>query len=118
MSSIKPPSMQPGAPLAPEATAAEAIGSLSTPEAAEAARAAEAASGAGANAASDAIREIARALAGGTLSVEAAVAQLVERAVAPVALRLSEAERDELVALLRDALAHDPTLGSLRESLR
>ena len=73
---------------------------------------------AGAPVSPDAVADIARAVAAGTLPLDAALEQLVERAVGPMVSKLSEAERDELVALLRDALAHDPALGALRESLR
>ena len=118
MSSIKPPGPLPGVPLAREATATDAAGTASAaPEATASARPA-ATAGAAPAAIPDAVGEIARAVAEGALSIDAAVERLVERAVGPIASRLSEAERDELAALLRDALAHDPALGSLRESVR
>lgn len=118
MSSIKPPGSLPGVPLAPEAAASTPASATQDVSKSAASARPEAAASVGGSAASDALAEIARAVAEGTLSVETAVERLVERAVGPFVPRLSEAERDELVALLRDALAHDPALGSLRDSVR
>lgn len=112
MSSIKPPVGLSGALATPETAAAETVAELGT-----AARtgAAEAVTAPGAT---DALAEIARAVAEGTLSVDAAVEHLVERAVGPLTASLTAVEREELVTLLRDVLAQDPALGALRASLR
>lgn len=112
MSSIKPPVGLSGALGSPEAAAADALADLG------AAVGTGAAEPVAATGATDALAEVARAVAEGTLSVEAAVEHLVERAVGPLAASLSPVEREELVTLLRDVLAHDPALGALRESLR
>lgn len=112
MTSLKPPVGLSGTLGVPDAAAVDAVAELGS-----AARTA-ASDPVAATGAADALTEIARAVAEGTLSVEAAVERLVERAVGPLATSLSAVEREELVTLLRDVLAHDPTLGALRDSLR
>ena len=66
----------------------------------------------------DAIARIARELGEGSLDVEQAMERLLEHSVADAQGQLTEIERSELVALLREALAEDPALGALRESVR
>ena len=113
MSSIKPPGSLSDAPAATEAAAVESSGRAEAPRQSEpAAQPVEAA------VTPDAIAQIATAVGEGALTVDQAIERLVERAMGPVVSQLSEAERDELVALLRDALANDPALVSLRDSLR
>jgi hypothetical protein len=67
---------------------------------------------------SDAIGQIAQSLRSGSIGVEEAKERLLDHAVAGVQGRLTEMERADLLALLRDALAQDPALGALRETLR
>ena len=78
----------------------------------------DAASAAHAAPAPDAIGRIAQALGDGSLTVEQAMERLVDHAVTGLESRLTATERTELLALLREALADDPALGALRESLR
>lgn len=66
----------------------------------------------------DAIGRIAQAVGDGSLTVEQAMERLVAHAVTGLEGRLTTTERTELLALLREALADDPALGALRESLR
>ena len=66
----------------------------------------------------DAIARISRELGEGSLDVEQAMERLLEHSVADVHKRLTEVERSELLSLLREALAEDPALGALRESVR
>lgn len=61
----------------------------------------------------DPLEAIAADVRVGTLSPEQAVDQLVERALGEVAASLTPAQQDELRALLRAAVADDPTLGAL-----
>ena len=51
----------------------------------------------------------------GRLGMDQALEQLVNQALDGVGKQLSGAERAELGGLLRDALAHDPTLRALRD---
>jgi anti-sigma28 factor (negative regulator of flagellin synthesis) len=69
-------------------------------------------------AAADPIAALSRQIQAGTLSVDQAVERLIERAGQGVARHLGERERSELTALLRSALANDPTLAALRDDLR
>ena len=66
----------------------------------------------------DAIGQIAESLRAGSLGLDEAMERLLDHAVAGVRGRLTETERADLLSLLRDALAHDPALGALRETLR
>lgn len=66
----------------------------------------------------DAVAELSRELAAGRLSADQALDRLVERAANGVARNLSASERAELLDVLRTALASDPTLAALRDSLR
>jgi hypothetical protein len=66
----------------------------------------------------DAISELARAVRSGALPPDQAVERLVDRALAGVADKLSEAQRLELTAVLRQALENDPALGELRKAIR
>ena len=55
---------------------------------------------------------------GATLQPDQAVQQLVERALGGIAGKLSEAQRLELTAVLRQALENDPALTELRKAVR
>lgn len=130
MSSIKPPDGRPGSVVPtgqgrPETEAAERAGGPSFREALDQARAAGAAhadpaqaSGAATAAgAADPIAGLASAVRSGALSPEQALEALVERAAGAAGAALSQAQRVELVAVLRHALDHDPALRELRDAL-
>lgn len=76
------------------------------------------ASGAAGATVTDPIAALARAIGDGSLTVEQAIDVLIDRAAGQAPVRLTDAERGELVTLLRGALADDPALRSLRESVR
>jgi hypothetical protein len=65
----------------------------------------------------DALAELAQAVRSGALLPEQAVAQLLDRAVAGIGSKLSEAQRLELTAVLREALENDPALAELRKAI-
>ena len=67
---------------------------------------------------SDPMAALARGLDAGSISLEQALAVLVERAVGGVDTQLGATERTELLGVLRAALADDPTLASLRDASR
>jgi hypothetical protein len=96
----------------------DAIGHVAElPSAAEVTGAGAASSARGAGAA-DAIGALAQAIGDGSLTVEQAMERLVEHAVRGIDRHLTAPERAELIGLLREALADDPSLGELRASLR
>jgi hypothetical protein len=123
MSSIKPPSgKSPGMPTTTEVGGASRTGAaqvpsdafkkaLDEPGAVSSASAARAAPKAG-------VAGIAQELRAGHISGEVAVQKLVDRALAKAdSAGLSPAKRTELEAVLRDALASDPTLSQLSKDL-
>ncbi|MDD9938267.1 MAG: hypothetical protein OXT09_31945 [Myxococcales bacterium] len=130
MTSIKPPDGKPpaGVPAAGDATdgptETEGVGPSfqevleggpsGAAAGAEGAAAAPEASGA---AAADPIAELAEAVRSGALSADQAIDQLVERAAGQMSAQLSEAQRAELVAVLREAVESDPALRALRDSV-
>jgi hypothetical protein len=69
-------------------------------------------------AAPDAISDLATAVRSGALQPDQAVQQLVDRALSGVGGKLSEAQRLELTAVLRQALENDPALADLRKAVR
>lgn len=127
MSSIKPPSGKPsGLPPATDASSAKS-GAAKAPSDAfrkvldepDAAAAAGPSLGAARAAAprTDAVA-IAQELRAGRIDAETAVNKLVEKALAKAdAVGLPPAKRSDLEALLRDALASDPTLSQLSKDL-
>jgi hypothetical protein len=122
MTSIKPPDGKvPGAGLdsgAPaETEGAERAGQASFRDLVGKASAAGPASGASGSAAADPIAELAQAIRSGAITREQAIDQLVERTVASMSRTLTQAQRDELTAVLRQALESDPALLSLRAAL-
>jgi hypothetical protein len=122
MSSIKPPDgRSPASPTGPAADR-DVVGAERSGEAfrelLDGARPADAAATgaaapAGATAGSDAVASLAQALRAGTITAEQAIEQLVQRAIAGMARDLSEAQRGELVVVLREALQNDPALREL-----
>jgi len=63
----------------------------------------------------DPIAGLAREMQSGRLGMDQALEQLLDRAVHGLGAQLSSVQRSELAGLLRDALAHDPTLRALRD---
>ena len=61
---------------------------------------------------------LASAVRSGALQPDQAVQQLVDRALSGVGGKLSEAQRLELTAVLREALENDPALRELRKAIR
>lgn len=132
MSGIKPPdgkgagSVAGGGGVAGggEATAPEPAGTSfrdaleQAGAAAQGASAEQAAGQATAAARPDAMAELAQAVRSGALQPDQAVAQLLDRAVAGIGSKLSEAQRLELAAVLREALDNDPALAELRKAIR
>jgi hypothetical protein len=78
---------------------------------------AAAAQQAGAAAGADPVGQLAAAVKRGELTPDQAIEQLVERAAGQMAAQLSEAQRAELVAVLREAVETDPSLRELRDAL-
>ena len=131
MSGIKPPdgrpsSIAPTDPGASDASAPERAGGASFRQALDAARGASGAQPAAAGGAADAaaaasadpIAQLASAVRNGAVSPEQAIETLLDRAVGGVSARLSQAQRVELTAVLRQALDHDPALRELRDALK
>jgi hypothetical protein len=127
MTSIKPPDGRsaPG-PVGPaggkrEAEGAERVGpgfreKLENASAAGSAKP-TATHGAGPAAGADPVGELAQAVRAGTLSAEQAIERLVERAATTVGRGLSQAQRAELTAVMREAVQSDPALRELRDAL-
>lgn len=122
MSSIKPPSGKPsGLPPPTDASSAKS-GAAKAPSDAfrtvlDEPGAASAAGSARAAPKTDAVA-IAQELRAGRIDAETAVNKLVEKALARAdAVGLPPAKRSDLEALLRDALASDPTLSQLSKDL-
>lgn len=65
----------------------------------------------------DPMADLAAQVQSGQLTKEQAVEQLVERALGDVQGHLTEAQREELTATMRAALADDPTLLALQAQL-
>lgn len=65
----------------------------------------------------DPIAQLAADLRAGDIDVDTATDRLIERAMGDVAAVLSSAERQDLEAMLREALEADPTLSGLRGDL-
>lgn len=119
MTTIKGPGQLPPSPPGTAPAQADSVRAVSgSPAGATQATGADAASATRAPEATDAIGRIAQALGDGSLTVEQAMERLVDHALTGLDGRLTTTERTELLALLRDALADDPALGALRESLR
>ena len=132
MSAIKPPdgrpaSVAPTDPGSTEAGAAERAGGASFRQALDEARAAssaqpatpaQGASGAAGAAGADPIAQLASAVRNGAVTPEQAIESLLDRAVGGVSARLSQAQRVELTAVLRQALDNDPALRELRDALK
>lgn len=131
MTAIKPPDgPPPKGPLSPAAsntggaTGSAGPSGTSFRDALEQATAAgkaaptEASAASQSSAAPDAIGDLASAVRSGALQPDQAVQQLVDRALAGVAGKLSEAQRLELTAVLRQALESDPALADLRKAIR
>lgn len=131
MTAIKPPDGPPvKGPLSPTAANTSGAAGSAGPEGASFRDALEQATAAGktaptdasaasqGSAAPDAIGELANAVRSGALQPDQAVQQLVDRALAGVAGKLSEAQRLELTAVLRQALENDPALADLRNAIR
>ena len=126
MSSIKPPSGKPsGLPPATDASSAKS-GAAKAPsdafrkalEEPDAAAAAGPSPGAARAAPKTDAVAIAQELRAGRIDAETAVNKLVEKALAKAdAVGLPPAKRSDLEALLRDALASDPTLSQLSKDL-
>jgi hypothetical protein len=131
MSSIKPPDGRlPAAPLGPTGNrelggpeGAEKAGGPAFRELLEGARpvdagqAAAAQAGAAGSVGTDPIHALAQAVRAGAISPQQALDQLVERAASGVASGLSQAQRAELVVVLRTALESDPALRELRDAI-
>jgi hypothetical protein len=64
---------------------------------------------------SDPVAPLLREIEAGRLSMDQAVARLLDQTVQSLGAQLNGAQRAELSGLLRDALAHDPTLRALRD---
>ena len=128
MTSIKPPDgRSPASPLGPtagrEAEGAEKTTGPGFRELLEGTRPADAAgtavtstTGTAATSA-DPVGALARAVRAGAISPQQAIEQLVERAASGVGRSLSEAQRAELVTVLREAVQTDPALRELREAI-
>jgi len=115
-SPIKPPGKPPGPPPGPASGVGEP--SETFQKALEETAAANPATGAEPALANDAISSLAADVAAGRIDVEAAVDQLVARALeGPTAAALPPARRAELEAHLRRALSDDPTLAALTQDL-
>ena len=65
----------------------------------------------------DPVGQLAQAVRSGELTPDQAIEALVERAAGEMATHLSEAQRAELVAVLREAVESDPALRELRDAL-
>jgi hypothetical protein len=68
-------------------------------------------------ASADPVAQLAQAVRAGSVSPQQALDHLVERAVAGMARRLTETQRAELTAVLREAMQSDPALCELREAI-
>jgi hypothetical protein len=64
---------------------------------------------------SDPVAALLREIESGQLGMEQAVERLLDQTLERVGTQLSGVQRAELSGLLRDALAHDPTLRALRD---
>jgi hypothetical protein len=131
MSAIKPPDGRPTS-VAPtgqgssETGAAQRSSGPSFRQALDEARAATGSPAAGTvgaggtagAAAADPIAQLASAVRSGAVSAEQAIERLLDRAVGGVSARLSQDQRAELTAVLRQALEHDPALRELRDALK
>lgn len=126
MTSIKPPSLPAAAgpelsqgPAGAGAAQVQQTGEPSFAQALDQAQASGVSSEAPVGrAGGDPIAELSRELSAGRLSVDEACSRLIDRAASGVAASLGAAERADLLEVLRAALASDPTLSALRESLR
>ena len=122
MSSIKPPSGKPSGPPPPTDASSAKSGAAKAPSdafrtALDEPGAASAAGPARSAPKTDAVA-IAQELRAGRIDAETAVDKLVEKALAKAdAVGLPPAKRSDLEALLRDALASDPTLSQLSKDL-
>jgi hypothetical protein len=115
-SPIKPPGKPPGPP--PEISPGAGEASETFQKALDGTAAADAAADVGPAIANEALSAIAADVAAGRIDVEAAVDQLVARALeGPTAAILPPAQRAELEAHLRRTLADDPTLAALTQDL-
>jgi hypothetical protein len=127
MTSIKPPAAGPtGTPSAASPAAAESNANSPFANALDTARTAQSASThqtgetpalpeLAAQRGSDPVAGLLKEMEAGRLGMDQAVDQLVGHALESVGKQLSAAERAELTGMLRDALAHDPTLLALRD---
>jgi hypothetical protein len=131
MTAIKPPDGPPlKGPLSPAAANTTGAAGSTGPQGASFREALDQAGAAGtaapseasaasqSGAAPDAIGELASAVRSGALQPDQAVQQLVERALGGIAGKLSETQRLELTAVLRQALENDPALAELRKAVR
>jgi len=126
MSSIKPPSGKtPGLPTPSDASGANRAGAAKAPSDAFRKALDEPNAAASAGPSTGAARTeksgpagIVQELRAGQIDAQTAVDKLVDRALAKAdAAGLSPAKRGELEAVLRDALATDPTLSQLSKDL-
>jgi len=126
MSSIKPPGgaplpIQPSTTPAGDAGAAEQAAGPSFRQALDSAagtgQVQQPAAAAPGSVTADPIAELAQAVRAGALSREQALERLVERAVSGVGAELTQTQRAELSAVLREALQNDPALRELTDAL-
>jgi hypothetical protein len=118
MTSIKPPGSSPvDLPTAPHSVdSTEVAGTPSFAAQLEAAR--EVAGQPQVGGAGDLVSALSRDLQAGKLTWDQAVEALAERAAAGVGKHLDAQQRADLLVVLRTALASDPTLAALRDSVR
>jgi hypothetical protein len=109
---IKPTGLEPTTPTDVSEVASDP--STQAPASTQAPQAASATSEAGPT---DALSEIARALAEGSVNSEEAVSQLIDRALESMAGHLDPTARAELALVLREAIDNDPGLRALRDDL-